>query len=243
MARPDLQAYFDDAARWEDDRQRRAERSEKRAWRVALGAGVIALMAVGAVMGLTPLKTVKTEVLVMDKSTGQVQPLQSLEEAQVSLPEVFHRKFINDFMLARENYTYDTAETHYYTAAAFMSPPLQAQWGQYYSLENPNSPLNVYKTDVKVRIDIHSITIHTKDDGRQDVVTVRFTRHIVRSSVESANRWVATISFKYVNAPTEEKLRRINPVGFQVTDYQTDPEVGGESSSSPPSLAAPRPPG
>lgn len=242
MTGPDLQAYFEEAARWEDDRQLWAERSEQRAWRVAMGAGLIALTAVGAVIGLTPLKTVKTEVLLLDKSTGQIQPLQALAEAQVDLPEVFHRKFINDFMLARENYTYDTAEANYYTAAAFMSPPLQAQWGQYYSLENPSGPLTVYKTDTKVRIDIHSITIHTKDDGRQDIATVRFTRHITRGSLESASRWVATVSFKYVNAPTEEKLRRINPVGFQVTDYQTDPEVGGDSPPIPPPLAAERPP-
>lgn len=223
----DVQKYLSEAGSWETDRIEQIIESEKKAWKVAICSGVIALTACAAIFGLTPFKTVKTDVLLMDRSTGNVETLVTLKEAVSNLDEVFHKKFITDFMLARENYTYDTAEPNYYAAASFMSPQLQNAWGKYYELNNPASPLNVYKRISTVKIDIRSITLNTKDDGKQDVATIRFDKKIAVAESINITHWVATLTFKYVNPPVTEKEKRINPAGFQVTEYRVDPEIGG----------------
>lgn len=213
---------------WDTDRVARAMTSARRAWAVAAFAGLLALLAILAVCFLTPLKTVENNLLVMDKSQGTIEPLQKVDVVTAKIDEIFTRKFISDFMLARENYTYDTAEINYYTAAAFMSPQLQVQWGNYYNPNNEHSPLSVYKNDTKVNINIKSIVIHTKESGMQDVATVRFTKFVTKGDLVTSRNYVATITYRYVNEPKEEKLLRINPIGFMITDYRVDAEIGGQ---------------
>jgi type IV secretion system protein VirB8 len=55
---------------------------------------------------------------------------------------------------------------------------------------------------------------------------VRYER-IVRSNDgrESMSRWVATMSFGFVEAPMSERDRLINPRGFTVRDYRLDEET------------------
>ena len=228
MLTKDKKLLFAEARSWETDRVARALSSARRAWTVAAFAGLLALVAILAVFFLTPLKTVENNLLVMDKSQGTIEPLQKLDVTITKVDEIFTKKFISDFMIARENYTYDTAEINYYTAAAFMSPQLQVQWGNFYNPNNEHSPLSIYKNDTKVNITIKSIVIHTKDSGMQDVATVRFTKLLTKGDIKTSKNYVATITYRYVNEPKEEKLMRINPIGFMIVDYRVDAEIGGQ---------------
>jgi len=222
--------YFEHAASWESNRVAEAIASKKRAYAFAAVLLFVCMIEGVALIGLTPLKTVQLEAIVLDKSQGTIEPLQSLDVVQANLDDVFAKKFLTDFMLSRENYTFDTAEINYYTAAAFMSPALQSQWGGLWNTDNPNSPLNVYKQLNKVRIDINTITLHTKESGRKDVATIRFRKTITNGEVSNTRSYIATVAYRYVTAPTEETVRRINPVGFMVTDYQVDDEISGLDS-------------
>ncbi|MDD9333972.1 MAG: type IV secretion system protein, partial [Bartonella sp.] len=42
---------------------------------------------------------------------------------------------------------------------------------------------------------------------------------------EFITHWVATLTFEYTNAPISVQNRLINPLGFIVNEYRTDPEV------------------
>lgn len=219
--------YFEHAATFESNRVAEALSSKRRAYVFATLLLFLCIVQGIALLFLMPLKSVQLEAIVLDKSQGTIQPLQSLDVVQTELDEVFTKKFITDFMLARENYTFDTAEINYYTAAAFMSPALQTQWGSLWNTENPGSPLNVYKQLAKVRIDINAITLHTKESGRKDVATIRFRKTITNGELTTVRAYVATLVYKYVAAPTEEAIRRINPIGFVVTEYRVDDEISG----------------
>ncbi len=106
----DVDAFLEQSRGFTDSLVQRAEDSEKKAWKVGYAAGALAFLAVAAVLGLTPLKTVvPPKVLMVDKETATVSELQTLEEVRVSVEEASTRKAVNDFMLARENYTFDTA--------------------------------------------------------------------------------------------------------------------------------------
>jgi type IV secretion system protein VirB8 len=230
----DVDAFLEQSRGFTDSEVQNAKDREKKAWQVTYAFGGLAFLAVAAVLGLTPLKTVvPPKVLMVDKETATVTELQTLEEVRVTMEEAATRKALNDFLLARENYTFDTAELNYYSAAAFMSSPIQTQWAAYWDDGNPNSPFKVYKNEVKVRININTIT----PAASKNVATVRFTKEIQRGNLTPlVTRHIATVTYKYVNSPTEEKLRRINPFGFQVTDYRVDPEIGGQYNAPAPDI-------
>lgn len=232
----ELEAILEQSQGFADSEVQHAMDSEKKAWRVAGAFGGISVLLAGALIVLMPLKTVvPPKVLMVDKQLATVTELQTLDEVRVSMEEAATRKALNDFILARENYTHETAELNYYTAAAFMSTPLQTQWAAFWDLSNENSPFNVYKRDVKVRIDIQSIT-PTASPG---VATVHFDKYMKRGENEpTKTSHIATVTYKYVNAPTEEKIRRINPFGFQITDYRTDPLIGGGAGRTGAAAAA-----
>jgi type IV secretion system protein VirB8 len=56
---------------------------------------------------------------------------------------------------------------------------------------------------------------------------VRFTRHELNSedNTPANTEWLATVVYRYLNPPVDERSRLINPVGFQVTQFRIDPVV------------------
>src|ERR1700733_9354862 len=65
-----LERYFQEEASWDRDRAAMNERSVRIAWRVAIGACAVTVMAVAALMLLMPLKRVDPFVIRVDNSTG-----------------------------------------------------------------------------------------------------------------------------------------------------------------------------
>ncbi|MEY7395827.1 virB8 family protein [Pantoea stewartii] len=220
---------------WEQNELKQSRDGERKAWRVAFGLGGLLGLSLIAIATMMPLKKVMPPAtVVMDKSQGEVFPLQSLDEVKIPLDSAFARKAINDFMLARENYTYDTAYLNYETAAAYMNNVLRTQWMDYWDDNNPQSPFKVYKKSATVRIEINSIRLTPNSDGDLAVATVDYQRYVTKGQQQlKPERWIATVEFKRGNAPTAEKEFRINPLGFQVTAYRNDPFVASSVVNKP----------
>jgi len=227
----DIQLLLEHSAA-ESDRQTDAEqRSRKTAWRVAGCACALTVVAFGVAAGAiyTSMQPAPSpEVLVVDKSTGATSPLVSLAAYQLTPEDAAIRRSIATFLRARESYTFDTAEDNYYDAAAFMNPQLRSQWASYWDTANPASPMNVYKKDGKVRIQIGAITILRNGLGAATGVRVSFSSRTVRADqpVGEPTNWIATIPFHWVNVATDERSRRVNDLGMEITDYIRDPDLG-----------------
>jgi len=227
-ANEDIEYLLRNSASWADSRKEQLEKSEAKAWRVSaisLGIVLIALIVSVSVIIKSYQPAPPPEILVLDKSSGHVEPLISLKEVQENVEDSVIRHYISEFIRCRENYTFDTAEEGYYCAAAFMSPQLQAQWGEYWDTTSPKSPMNYYKKDATIRAEINSMTVNPSSDAAPTVI-VRFTRNIKHNNQNEITHWVATIAYKFVNLPTSEKDRRENPLGLQVTVYQIDQDIG-----------------
>ena len=227
-ANEDIEYLLRNSASWADSRKEQLEKSEAKAWRVSaisLGIVLIALIVSVSVIMKSYQPAPPPEILVLDKSSGHVEPLISLKEVQENVEDSVIRHYISEFIRCRENYTFDTAEEGYYCAAAFMSPQLQAQWGEYWDTTSPKSPMNYYKKDATIRAEINSMTVNPSSDAAPTVI-VRFTRNIKHNNQNEITHWVATIAYKFVNLPTSEKDRRENPLGLQVTVYQIDQDIG-----------------
>lgn len=233
----------------ESDRQSDAEqRSRRTAWRVAAGACALTVAAFGIAAGAihsSMRPAPPPEVLVVDKSTGATSPLLSLAAYQLTPEEATIRRSIATFLRARENYTFDTAEDNYYDAAAFMSPQLRAQWASYWDTANPASPMNVYRKDGKVRIQLGAITILRNGLGVATGARASFSVRTTRADqpVGEPASWIATIPFHWVNVATDERSRRVNDLGMEITDYVKDPDLGSTPAVRQPDAPLPAPAG
>jgi type IV secretion system protein VirB8 len=229
-AHSDIQKMLDLAADESDRRALAVETSRRIAWRVAGLFGAIAIVSIVVASGAvaTSMRPAPPpQILVVDRANGIVQPLISLADFQVSPEEATIRRNVNTFVLAREGYSYEQADIHYYTAAAFMSPQLQTQWAQRWDRSNSESPPNKYKKERRVRVKVGAITVLRNGLGTAIGARASFTRTELANDVEETpTEWIANISFHWVNQPTNERDRRINDLGMEITDYTSDRDLG-----------------
>lgn len=213
--------YYEDAAAWDIDRERRIKRSERVAWMVAVCGVSCALVASIAVMLLTPLKTVQPFVIRVDKATGIVNVVRTMKPGPTTYNEAITRYFLTQYIHAREGYSRPLAESNFDKVSLMSDTVQRHQYVTYFDpIKNPRSPLNIYNTQTTVETKIKSISFL-----KQNTAAVRYLRIQRTGTTAEESNWIATITFRYVNGPETEQAREINPLGFLVIDYRTDPET------------------
>ena len=215
-----LKGYFEKARTFDQDRMIKAERSARVAWFVAIGASVLAAVAIVAVAGLTPLKTVQPFVVRVDNSTGIVDVVSALTSTPGTYDEAVTKYFAARYVRAREAYVWSEAEENFRTVALLSTQAEQKRFAALYRGSNPDSPQNVYGRSATARINVVSISLINPH-----VVSVRYTRTVTRGEEVRTTHWVASLTFSYVNAPMSSTDRLVNPLGFVVSEYRADPEA------------------
>lgn len=233
-----MQQLLDLAADEADRRAVAGERYRRVAWRVASAFGGLAVAALGVAWGAvqTAMRPVPPpEVLVVDKAGGVVQPLVSLADFQLAPEEATIRRNIDTLVTACEGYSYELADVHYYHCAAFFSPQLQADWARKWDKSNPESPPNKYKRERKVRARVGAITVLRNGTGAAIGARASFTRTETLNGLDDGapTTWVANLSFRWVNQPTNERDRRVNDLGMEVTDYSSDRDLTSNRPVAP----------
>ena len=94
---PEVAEYFEAARGWDLNRAQAAERSAKRAWFIAAVATLLTVLALVAVAGLTPMKTVEPFVIRVDNSTGIVDVVPVLT-GKADVPEAVTRYFVTQYV-------------------------------------------------------------------------------------------------------------------------------------------------
>ena len=225
----DFKKYLEEARTWETDKLKQLLKSKTVAWRVATGAGIIALMAVFAVASLAPLKEVQPYVIRVDNTTGIVDVAKSLTDGKSNYEEAVNKYFTQLYVRYREGFTYELAED-YYANVGIMSVGLEQQkYYAWFNPKNPLSPMNVFGQYAKVKVRIKSTSFI-----KPNVALVRYTKEIERGlDKPQVSHWAATIIFKYSGAKMKEVDRGINPLGFQVVEYRNDPDAQAPNDSTP----------
>ncbi|CDO37982.1 virB8 family protein [Novosphingobium sp. KN65.2] len=214
--------YLDSARTFEYDRMRAAIQSRRVAWIVAGFACTLAVAATGAVAMLAPLKTVEPYVIRVDKSTGATEVMTALKGPKPqTYDDAVNRYFISQYVRLREGWLDDAARENAY-AVMLMSD--KAEGNRYLdSVKSSNdaAPSNVYGDKGFVSIHIRAISFLSPK-----VAQVRYARIVtIGQNTPTAQNWTATLTFKFTAAPTMEKDRIINPLGFQVVTFHADPET------------------
>ncbi|WP_068089515.1 virB8 family protein [Novosphingobium rosa] len=218
----DKEQYLETARTWEYDRMRSAIQSRRVAWTVAGGACALAVVSIATIAMLMPLKTVVPYVIRVDRSTGETEIVTALKGPQPrTYDDAVNRYFIAQYVRLREGWLNDAARENAYTV---MLMSQQAESGRYLAgveSSNKNAPSNVYGEKGYVSISIRSISYLSPT-----VAQVRFSKIITMGqNTPVAQNWNAIVTFKFTTAPEHEKDRTINPLGFQVVNYRSDPEA------------------
>lgn len=215
-----LKQYLEESRGLERDYIGEIMVSRKIAWRVALGLGLLALFALIAAFVAVKREAPTPMVLRVDNATGSVDVLRTIGKHEKTYGEIVDIYWLNTYVLNRESYDYNSIQMLYDTTALLSTPEVQRE---YYSIyDGQDARDKVLKDHTRIIVKILSIT----PDSGGGKATVRYTSQEKSSNgqVGTLNHLIATIAYKYTDAPISLVDRRINPLGFQVTSYRTDPE-------------------
>lgn len=221
-----LERYFEEAASWDADRKAMNERSARIAWRIAIGACALTLMAIAALMILMPLKRVEPFVIRVDNSTGIVDVV-PVFAGRAEMPETVTRYFLDHYVTVCERFNFSTAESDYEECASFHAPVRNNLWYALWDRTNPQSPLNLYKDGSSIRAQVGAITFFKRGNGVDDLAQIRFTksRRMGGTGSEQLSHWIATVQYVYGEPSKDPRARRWNPLGFKIVDYRAEPEM------------------
>jgi len=212
----DIAAYLERSRGLERDHLGELITSRKRAWQVALGAGILALAAVGAVLGLTPLKQPPEMYVVrVNDTTGSIEHVNRLGQPLEDYGQRIAKYFLNSYVLNCEGYSWQTIQEQFDTCALLSSPPIQATYGKRF--EGPEAITTRLGIQGTVDVQVHSITL-----GANQAAIVRFSkteRDVNTGEVTKVRHLIATMAYQYADVPLTEAVARRNPLGFQVTRY------------------------
>lgn len=237
-AEPDLAVYLREAASWDGDRVAQAERSTRHARLLAVAFALIAIVALGAVATLTPLKTVEPYLIRVDSTSGIVDVV-PVYAGGVALGDTVTRYLLTHYVSTCERFALAVAEQDYAECGSFHSPMRNQAWASQWATGNPDSPLNRYRDGTTVRADVLSVSFFTRASGLKDLAQVRFIRttNPGGSGAAKGTHWIATIQYAYGKPSSDTQSRRWNPLGFRILDYRLEPEV--TDSAATPAGAAP----
>lgn len=224
--RKDVDGYLSEIRAFESDRVAMAKHSAKTAWKVAMGAGAVAILSLVAVVTMLPLKTSEPYLIKVDRSTGSTDVVHPLRDGKgASYGEVLDKYWIDQFIVARDGYEWETIQTSFNTMKLMTTPKTFGAYSQ--TVVGKNSLTKVFVDQKSMRIDVQDISFLPSTNGEEKLAQVRFVRHVMNNHGEDDKEykptyWTATLSYDYRSTIRTENERRLNPLGFRVTSYRED---------------------
>lgn len=221
-SREALDAYYERAESWGQDRQETLRGSRRIAWIVAGVFALIALLEAFALYALTPLKTVEPVTLLVDRQTGYVQALKPLDPQQIAGNTALTQSFLVQYVIAREGFDINAMQDNYRKVALWSEGTARRQYLAGVQASNPDSPLVRLPRTTIVETRVKSVTPMTNGAAMVRFDTVR---RDAGGQVYPAQPWVAVIKYRYSGEPLRVEDRFVNPLGFLVASYQRNPEA------------------
>ncbi|MEO7240535.1 MAG: VirB8/TrbF family protein [Sphingomicrobium sp.] len=213
--------YYAAARSWADGQAQTTARETRIAWRVAIAAGVLALLLAIALAFLVPLKSVEPYVLTVDRQTGAVEPAMTVRSGAMSQNEAVIQAQLAGYVVARETFDSTDLPQQYRRVQLLSAPATARAYVGEMAANNPSSPLNTLNRGDTVAIRIRSVSLI---GGGTGLVRFTATRTAVGAAAGQPSNFVSAISFGFSGRPLRPADRYDNPLGFQVTRYRRDAE-------------------
>jgi len=217
----DREEYFAAARTWAEGQSAAGARETRIAWRVAAGAGLVALLLALALVFLVPLKSVEPYVLTVDRQTGAVEAATTLQDGKLSQNEAVIQAQLAGYVIARETFDSTDLAQQYRRVQIMSSRQVGSAYVAEMAANNPASPLNTLSRGDTVTIRIRSVSLIADGAG---LVRFTATRSALGTAGGQSTNFVAAISFGFNGRPLRAADRYDNPLGFQVTRYRRDME-------------------
>ena len=213
---------------WEVDRAEMLERSERRAWSVAVAGLVVALVGIAAVFVQGPLRQVVEIPIVVDRVTGEATVQQRLSVETIPPMEALDKHNLATFVRAREGYSWMFLQRDFDQVARMAVPAVFADYNRQF--EGPDALQKKIAAAEEWRITVVGVRLSASgragNRGEATVTYDKFVRLIDRNLPEVKTRHVASVVFQYQpKVLAKERDRLENPFGFVVTAYRSDPEI------------------
>ena len=198
------------------------QRSERRAWRIAVAALIIAALACACLVLMMPIRQVIPYLVTVDRVSGQNELVSLAADQPASLRIIEAKYWVGQYVRTRERIDKSWMETDFLSVIRW-SGKIEAQ-SYAASIAALLAADRQGKRMVETRVDILSIGLI--DDTH---AVVRFLRSpLPASSIPSltASRGTATLVFA-INPMLIGKERDLidNPLGFRVESYRVDNDL------------------
>jgi type IV secretion system protein VirB8 len=227
VTKAEERAYYQAAQAWDDDRVSRTRRSERTAWIVA-GASAALVAVLGLALALLmPLKRVETQLVRVDASTGIVDNVVRLRDAELAADEVMNKYFLRKYVVLRKSYTRQQLQANYDQLVLFTDAKLRPLLRQEFHMSAPTSPFARYGELGTAEVRVKNVSFIAPN-----IAQVRYFVTERKANVETQVHEIATLEFRYVAAPASEESRAVNPLGFQVQSFRADPEAFAQAAEA-----------
>ncbi|MCW5660116.1 MAG: type IV secretion system protein [Burkholderiaceae bacterium] len=222
---------------WEIDRALLLERSERRAWRVAIAGMVFGLVGIAAVFVQGPLRRVVEIPIVVDRVTGEATVQQRLSVETIPPMVALDKHNLATFVRAREGYSWMFLQRDFDQVARMAVPAVFADYNRLFEGDGALQKKVGAAEDWR----IHVVGVRLSPSGRsgnRGEATVTYDKTVRltdRNLPEVTTRHVASIVYQYQpKVLAKERDRLENPFGFVVTAYRSDPEINTTTAGAKP---------
>lgn len=222
---------------WELDRALMLERSERRAWWVAIAGMVLGLIGIAAVFVQGPLRRVVEVPIVVDRVTGEATIQQRLSVETIPPMEALDKHNLATFVRAREGYSWMFLQRDFDQVARMAVPAVFGDYNRQF--EGDAALQKKLGASEDWRIQIVGVRLSAAgragNKGEAQVTYDKVVRLVDRNLPEVTTRHVASVVYQYQpKVLAKEKDRLENPFGFVVVAYRSDPEINTSSPGAKP---------
>lgn len=222
---------------WEIDRALMLERSERRAWRVAVAGLVLGLIGIAAVFVQGPLRRVVEIPIVVDRVTGETTVQQRLSEETIPAMEALDKHNLAAFVRARESYSWMFLQRDFDQVARMAVPGIFAEYNRQF--EGDGALQKKIGAAEEWRINIVGVRLRASGrSGNLSDATVTYDKVVRltdRNLPDVTTRHVASIVYQYQPKVLAKEADRLeNPFGFVVMAYRSDPEINTQTPGARP---------
>ena len=214
---------------WEIDRALMLERSERRAWAVAVAGLVLGLIGIAAVFVQGPLRRIVEIPIVVDRVTGEATVQQRLSVETIPPLEALDKHNLATFVRAREGYSWMFLQRDFDQVARMAVPAVFGDYNRQFEGEAALQKKIAAAEEWRINIIGVRLAASGRDpkEGSEATVTYDKVVHLnERNLPDTVTRHVATLVYRYQpKVLAKERDRLENPFGFVVTAYRSDPEI------------------
>ena len=228
---------FESNLDWEVDRALMLERSERRAWGVAIAGLVLGLIGIVSVFVQGPLRRVVEIPIVVDRVTGEATIQQRLSVETIPPMEALDKHNLATFVRARESYNWMFLQRDFNQVARMAVPAVFSDYNRQFEGDGALQKKLGATEDWRINIVGVRLTAagRTGNRGEATVTYDKVVRLTDRNLPEVTTRHVASIVFQYQpKVLAKEADRMENPFGFVVVAYRSDPEINTAAPGAKP---------